>query len=83
MYEKETLDARPFPQIWGLLSKSEREDLTLLIYNAKICKTRQTIWKWGRGECGPMNRLLQNEVAKCVSKITGTRVSGQTLFPNS
>lgn len=81
MYEKGNLDTRTYTQIWGLLSKGEREDLTLALYNAKVCKTRQTIWKWGRGECAPSNRLVQSEVAKCVGRITGTRVAPNTLFP--
>lgn len=81
--ENNSTDTRSLPQIWATLSTEEREDLILRIYNAKACKTRQTIRNWASGRIAPDNQLIRDTVANCVSKITGTRVFSATLFPSN
>lgn len=74
-------DARSFQQIWANLSQQEREDLTLKLYNARCCRTRQTIWKWANGITKPNHPVVRNTVANVVGKAIGSRVLPQTLFP--
>lgn len=78
--ENKTTDTRTLPQIWENLSKDEQEDLILRIYNAKCCKSRQTVRNWMSGRVFPGSPLVRDAVANCVSKITGTRVHSTTLF---
>ena len=78
--ETTSLNARTFPQIWENLSSDERESLTLEIYNAKCCRTRQTIWKWATDKVRP-STLVRETLAKVVSKAIGTKVYANTLFP--
>ena len=75
-------DARNFGEIWKSLTSDERENLTLRIYNAKCCKTRQTIWNWANGKARPSAPIIRDMVAKVVSKTVGLNVLPQTLFPN-
>lgn len=74
-------DARTFGEIWNTLTSDEREDLTLALYNAKCCKTRQTIWKWANGKSKPSAPIIRDTVAKVVGKTVGSRVFSSTLFP--
>lgn len=74
-------DARTFPQIWESLSSAERENLTLEIYKARCCRTRQTIWKWANEKARPSSPLVRESVAKVVSKTIGAKCFGETLFP--
>lgn len=74
-------DARTFAQIWAKLSPQEREDLTLRLYNARCCKTRQTIWKWANGKTQPNHPVVRDTVANVVGKAIGSRVLATTLFP--
>lgn len=81
LYEKSDIDTRTFAQIWANLTQNERDDLTLRLYNAKCCKNRQTIWKWGNDKCAPREPLVREGVCKTVSRFLGARLSTQTLFP--
>ena len=81
--ELKSTDTRSLPQIWATLTSDEREDLVLRIYNAKACKTRQTVRNWASGRITPGSPLVREAVANCVSKITGTRVLSSTLFPSA
>ena len=82
LYEKSDIDTRTFAQIWANLTQTERDDLTLRLYNAKCCKNRQTIWKWGNDKCSPREPLVREGVCKTVSKFLGAKLSTQTLFPH-
>ena len=73
-------DARNFREIWNTLTLEEREQLTLDLYNAKCCKTRQTIWKWANGKSKPSSPIIRDAVAKVVGKTVGSRVLASTLF---
>lgn len=79
--ENKSNDARSFPEIWGTLTSEQREDLTLRLYNAKCCKTRQTVWAWSIGKRRPQSPIIKDAVAKAVEKTIGRRVFGATLFP--
>ena len=81
VYEKCDIETRTFPEIWASLSQGEREDLTLRLYAAKCCRTRQSIWEWGSGRVKPGAPLIRDAVAKTVSKFTGRKSTPQTLFP--
>lgn len=78
---KESINASTFSQIWANLPTSQREELTLALYKAKACRTRQTIWKWATNQAKPINPIVKDAVAKVVSKTIGTHVLGSTLFP--
>lgn len=78
--ENKTTDTRTLPQIWATLTSDEQEELILRIYNAKCCKSRQTVRNWMSGRIIPGSPLVRDAVANCVSKITGTRVLSGTLF---
>lgn len=73
--------ARTFGEIWNSLNQDERETLTLDLYNAKCCKTRQTIWKWANGKSQPSAPIIRDTVAKVVGKTVGSRVFAAHLFP--
>lgn len=74
-------NTRTFPEIWDGLSTEEKENLTLDIYNAKCCRTRQTIWKWATNKARPSSPLVRESVAKVISKAIGEKVSASSLFP--
>ncbi len=78
--QNSSYDARNFGEIWNSLTPDEREDLTLRLYNAKCCKTRQTIWKWANGKARPSAPIIRDMVAKVVSKTVGLNVLPKTLF---
>lgn len=81
MNAKKSINTNTFSQIWANLSISERENLTLALYNARACRTRQTIWAWANDKARPINPIVKDAVAKVVSKAIGTHVLGSTLFP--
>ena len=74
-------DTRTFQQIWKSMSQQEQEDLTLRLYNANACRTRQTIWNWANGKVRPSHPVVRETVAKVVGKAIGSRVSPYSLFP--
>lgn len=82
MYQKENVETRSLPEIWGSLTSSQREDLAYSLVTARCTKTRQTIWNWTSGKTQPQSPLVRNEVAKCVGRIIGARVMPGTLFPD-
>lgn len=79
--QKCEIETRTFPQIWDSLSQDERDDLTLRLYAAKCCRTRQSIWEWASGKGQPGAMLVRDTVAKTVSKFIGRKSTPQTLFP--
>lgn len=76
-----TTDARTFPEIWASLSFDDRDELSYQLIKSRCASTRQTIWYWGNNKRRPISPLIRNEIAKCVTKVTGHRVLGNTLFP--
>ena len=78
--DKET---RTFPEIWGSLSSDERDDLAVKLFNAKCCRTRQSIWEWSTGRVSPNAPLIRETVAKTVSKFTGKKATPSILFPKN
>lgn len=80
MQEKER-DLRTFPQIWGTLTKDEKEDVTRRLITDGFTLSRQTVWNWAKGIWQPRTLATKNGVAVSVSKVLGLRVFGQTLFP--
>ena len=84
MQSKETnpTDARTFPEIWASLTTDEREELHYQLMKSRCTTTRQTVWNWASGKKRPFSVLISNEIAKCVTKVTGKRVIAATLFPS-
>ena len=78
--ENNPIDTRSFPEIFNHLTKSQQQDLTIRLYNAKACTVRQTIFKWAHGTI-PGNGAVRDTVAKVVSKFIGTKTPSDTLFP--
>lgn len=81
MSENFSIDTRSFPEIWAALSKDERDELSLKLFQNKCCRSRQAIHYWGKGEKSPLNPLVRETVAKVVTKQIGAKVLTQTLFP--
>ena len=79
--EKDSIDARSFPEIWATLSLNERDELVYSLIRNKCCTTRQAIYYWASGKKAPRNLLLRDTVAKAVGKVTGSRIVASTLFP--
>ena len=83
MQNKEIIgtDTRTFGQIWATLSSSQRDDLSIEIYKSRLCQTRQTINNWVNGRSRPAVPLIKDRLAQLVSRTIGSRVIGDTLFP--
>jgi hypothetical protein len=75
-------NTRTFPEIWAVLSKDERDDLSDRLFRRKCCRTRQTVWNWGNGIKRPATPLVRDAVADVVSKMTGEKHNAVTLFPS-
>lgn len=74
-------DLRAFPEVWGSLSKQEKEELTYQLIKDRCTVSRQTVWNWATGKTRPSSPIIRNAVASSVNKAVGLRVSGATLFP--
>ncbi len=81
--EKVIESANTFQEIWAELTIEQREDLTLRLYNAGCCRTRQTIWKWSTGKACPSAPIVRDTIAAIVSKVTNTKVTSTFLFPRN
>lgn len=81
MQEKER-DLRSFPEIWGTLTKDERDGVTLQLFKDGCTMVRQTVWNWASGKWQPRTMAMRNAIAASVSKALGVRVFGSTLFPS-
>ena len=79
--QKNPTGARTFPEIWASLTADEREELHYQLIKSRCTTTRQTVWNWASGKKRPFSVLISNEIAKCVTKVTGKRVIANTLFP--
>lgn len=75
------INTSTFPEIWASLSSSDREELTYQLLKARCTTTKQTVWNWANDKRRPSAPLIRNEIAKCVTKVTGKRVIANTLFP--
>ena len=80
--QENQLDVRTFSEIWATLTQDNKSELSAKLYSAKCCATPQTIWNWGSGRTRPAP-LVRKEVAKVVAKFLGSRVAGDTLFPEA
>lgn len=80
MQEKER-DLRSFPEIWGTLSRDEKDNVFVQLVKDGCTTSRQTVWNWASGKWQPRTRAMKNVVAASVAKATGLRVFGTSLFP--
>ncbi len=78
-YNKETLDARTFQEIWNSLSPEEQSDLRYELTKNGEC-SRTSLYNWSKG-VAPINVSLRRKVASTMGRILGLRVSHTTLFP--
>lgn len=76
-------NTRTFPEIWGALTGTQRDDLCIKLFQRKCAKSRQGIIYWGKGQRKPANPLVRDAVADVVSKFLGERCLAATLFPES
>ena len=78
-YNKETVDARTFPEIWETLSAAEQSNLRY-----ELTKTgdasRTTVYNWSKGTC-PISVGMRKKVASTMNRTLGLNVSHLTLFP--
>ncbi len=76
-----TLDTRTFSEIWKSLTRTEQENLKNALLVKGCTTTRQTINNWANDKKRPSLLPVKKAVAQVVSKVIGSRVSGETLFP--
>lgn len=75
------INTQTFPEIWASMTASDREELHYQLIKSRCTTTRQTVWNWANDKRRPTSPLIRNEIAKCVTKVTGKRVIANTLFP--
>lgn len=56
MSEKNSIDARSFPEIWATLTDGKRGDLIYELIKAKCCTTRQAVYNWANEVRTPSSR---------------------------
>lgn len=78
---KSPLDTRTFPEIWKELTPLQKETLRYALIQKKCTTTRQTVSNWANDKKRPTMPPVKNAVAQVVSRVIGSRVSGDTLFP--
>ena len=76
-------NTKSFPEIWQTLSSDEKDNLCILIFQRKCCKSRQAIRQWGAGNRTPRNPIVRDAIAIAVSKAIGQKCYSHTLFPNA
>ncbi len=79
MYDKETIDARTFQEIWKSLTNAEQSELRYELTKNGEC-SRTSLYNWSKG-VAPINVNLRRKVASTMGRILGLRVSATTLFP--
>ena len=80
MYDKETIDARTFPEIWKSLSSAEQSELRdRLTRSGDISRT--ALYYWSLGKKTPASLGNRRRVAVAINKFLGYNVSHLTLFP--
>lgn len=67
-------------EIWAGLTPEQRDEVALRLYNAKCCRTRQTIFNWATGRTSPVEPLVKSGVAAVLSKYLGQTVIASSLF---
>lgn len=80
MYNKESIDARTFPQIWETLTPAEQAELRYQLTRNGDC-SRTTVFNWSRG-VSPVSIGLRKKVASTMRSALGLNVSHITLFPS-
>lgn len=78
-YNKETIDARTFQQIWETLSAAEQSTLRYELTKSGDA-SRTSVYNWSKGK-NPINVGLRKKVAATMNRTLGLRVSHLTLFP--
>lgn len=82
MQEKER-DLRTLPEIWGTLTKDQKDDVARKLIADGWTISRQTVWNWATGKWKPRTLAMRNGVAASIGSALGVRVFGKTLFPAS
>lgn len=80
MYDKDSIDARTFPQVWGSLSPAEQEELRYQLVRSGVC-TRQSIWNWSRGG-RPQTMDVRRRISAMLNRHLKIKTTQLTLFPN-
>lgn len=80
--QTQIVDERTFPEVWDSLKQDDKDALSLKLFQTKCCKSRQTVWNWATGKTRPIP-LVRKEAAKVIAKFLGSRVAGDTLFPEA
>lgn len=81
MYDKESIDARTFPQIWKSLTPAEQSELRdRLTRTGDISRT--ALFNWSTGKTSPASIGNRRRVATAINKFLGYNVSHLTLFPS-
>ena len=71
-----------FPTIWANLTEGQRYSIGTALIQEGCCTTRQTVWNWSQNKTQPSTRDTKAHVARIVSRVVGTKVLPQTLFPS-
>ena len=79
MYNKESIDARTFPQIWGCLTRGEQDELRYQLTRNGDC-SRTSVYYWSKGTT-PVSLGMRKKVASTIKSALGLNVSHLTLFP--
>ncbi len=79
MYDKETIDARTFPEIWETLSPAEQSELRFQLTRNGDC-SRTAVFMWSKGVM-PKSLSVRKKVASTIKSILGLNVRHLTLFP--
>lgn len=79
-YNKDSIDARTFPQIWGSLSSAQQSFLRYQLTRGGFC-SRATVWNWSQG-VKPVSLATRKKVSQVLNSSLGVNTTHLTLFPN-
>lgn len=80
MYDKDSIDARTFSQVWCSLSPAMQAELRCELTGKGEC-TRQAVWAWTKGVT-PRSLATRKRVERILNNYLRIHTSHLTLFPN-